>query len=342
MRSQLKQLLEEVSLLPKLQQKKVGCLVGAAVADAAARPLHWVYDLSDLNKYIKKDPQHPEFLPESRSPFYTLPTGENSCYWDQAFAVMTALKNSQGFVFKDICQEFVVQFGPRSIYNMDKRQEYMQRRMFGMSLTPLEGKWLHGGMIKFLENYQDGNTAGDPQIKETDGFCCSLPLVVKYAGDPGLMEMVSQVTKTQSTWPVAVNHALAASRIVEAFILDKEDPFQYANEKVADKFPDLSKELDMIKASLKIGHTEAVGRIFGRPCYNPGSFMGAIHAVLSSSTYEEAVRKTILAGGCNCSRSFFIGAMLGAKFGVEGVPVEWMEKTNNIESVMKIAIDITA
>ncbi len=45
--------------------------------------------------------------------------------------------------------------------------------------------------------------------------------------------------------------------------------------------------------------------------------MGAIHAVQTSTGFEDAVRKTIKAGGCNCSRSFFIGAMLGAKVGIK-------------------------
>ena len=182
MRTQLKQLIEEVSRLPGLQQRKVGCLVGACVADAAARPMHWVYDVPALNKFIATDPGHPEFWPQSRSPFYSLPTGENSCYWDEAQAVMTSLSNKKAFVFEDICTEFVTQFGPESVYNMDKRQEYMRRRAHGMELTPLEGKWLHGGMIKFLENFSKGEVLGDPHVKETDGFCASLPLVAKFAG----------------------------------------------------------------------------------------------------------------------------------------------------------------
>jgi hypothetical protein len=52
-------LLEQVRKLPELQQLKVSCLLGAAVADAAARPLHWIYDLGDLNAAIKSDPDHP-------------------------------------------------------------------------------------------------------------------------------------------------------------------------------------------------------------------------------------------------------------------------------------------
>merc|ERR1712029_197857 len=303
--------------------------------------MHWVYDVSALQQFIKTDPDHPEFWQQSKSPFYTLDTGDTSCYWDQAQAVMISLNKTQTFNFYNICQEFVTQFGPGSVYNMEARQEYMQRRMQGMSLTPVEGKWLHGGMIKFLENLDQGLSVGDGHVKETDGFCCSLPLVVKYAGDSGLVDMITQVTSTQSTWPVAVSHAIAASKIVEAFILDQDNPIEHAVNEVSSDFPHIKKELENIQSNLSVDHTKAVGCIFGRPCYNPGSWMGAIHAVLSSTSYEEAVRKTILAGGCNCSRSFFIGAMLGAKNGVEGIPREWMEKTTNLGSILELAINIS-
>ena len=70
--------------------------------------------------------------------------------------------------------------------------------------------------------------------------------------------------------------------------------------------------------------------------------MGAIHAVITSDTFEDAVRKTIVAGGCNCSRSFFIGAMMGAKHGMNCVPDDWLEKTNNVETVIRMAVDITS
>lgn len=68
--------------------------------------------------------------------------------------------------------------------------------------------------------------------------------------------------------------------------------------------------------------------------------MGAIHAVQTSSTFAEAIRKTIKAGGCNCSRSFFIGAMLGAKYGVQGIPLDWIERTTQAELVLEMAINI--
>ena len=69
--------------------------------------------------------------------------------------------------------------------------------------------------------------------------------------------------------------------------------------------------------------------------------MGAIHAVKTSEQFDEAIRKTILAGGCNCSRSFFIGAMMGAKLGIKGIPRDWIEKTKHAEAVLEMAIEIT-
>ena len=83
---------------PDIVQRKIAALLGACVADAASRPLHWVYDMHALKCYLKESfndgidrNQQPEFYPQSRSPFYSLPTGENSCYFDITKAVLESL-----------------------------------------------------------------------------------------------------------------------------------------------------------------------------------------------------------------------------------------------------------
>jgi hypothetical protein len=57
-------------------------ILGAICADAACRPLHWVYDTDAIKRYvIELSPLgNPEFLPDNRSPFYSVPTGELSPY----------------------------------------------------------------------------------------------------------------------------------------------------------------------------------------------------------------------------------------------------------------------
>ena len=79
---------------------------------------------------------------------------------------------------------------------------------------------------------------------------------------------------------------------------------------------------------METDHVSAVEK-FGKACPNPSSFMGALHIILTAKNYIEGVRNTIIAGGDNCSRVMLAGASLGAKFGIDAIPVEWIEKTNN-------------
>jgi hypothetical protein len=71
-------------LLPTFFTIQISAILGACVADAAARPLHWVYDMSDLKRYLSTKigstdvekaidrNAYPEFYPESRSPYYNV------------------------------------------------------------------------------------------------------------------------------------------------------------------------------------------------------------------------------------------------------------------------------
>ena len=53
--------------------------LGATVADAAARPLHWVYNQKKLSFYIKGKKDF-SFLKKNKSPFYNIKTGKVSGY----------------------------------------------------------------------------------------------------------------------------------------------------------------------------------------------------------------------------------------------------------------------
>ena len=68
--------------------------LGATVADAAARPLHWVYDPKKLKKYIKGKKEI-AFLKTNRSPFYSIKTGNVSGYNDVGQVMFKTLLSSQ-------------------------------------------------------------------------------------------------------------------------------------------------------------------------------------------------------------------------------------------------------
>ena len=73
-------------------------LLGATVADAAARPLHWVYDPKKLKSYIKGK-KDIAFFKENKCPFYSIPLGAVSGYNDMAQVmfktIITSKKNQK-------------------------------------------------------------------------------------------------------------------------------------------------------------------------------------------------------------------------------------------------------
>ena len=75
---------------------------------------------------------------------------------------------------------------------------------------------------------------------------------------------------------------------------------------------------------------------FGKACSYPGTFNGAIHAIITSKSFKTAVIKTIKAGGCNCSRANFVGAYFAAYKGLKGIPQDWIKKTKPAKSIMKL------
>merc|ERR550534_2368408 len=68
-------------------------MLGAMVADAAAMPLHWIYDpdaIASLLKAAKRE-DRPEFFHTPSSPFYKATVGTQSPYGNQTLVLMRAL-----------------------------------------------------------------------------------------------------------------------------------------------------------------------------------------------------------------------------------------------------------
>jgi len=83
---------------------------------------------------------------------------------------------------------------------------------------------------------------------------------------------------------------------------------------------------------------------WGKPCANPGSFKGAIHAALTSQSFAEGTRKCVRAGGCNCSRANLAGSLLGARFGLDeslgGIPIDWIVQSDKAETVLRLSLEL--
>ena len=206
------------------------------------------------------------------------------------------------------------------------------KELTGRKLWKEEGKLIvllrgrHGAVIHFLEN---GN--GDKDNTEMDAFLLTVPHLVFNVDQAGVVDdclkiasLLSGQTDFVQCQARVLKYVLNNKKFEQTDITVLNDAVKEVTEKVFDK--------------LEYEHVSTVDN-FGNNCHLPGSYQGALHAFIRNSgtnSFVPTIRDVITAGGCNCSRANYAGALLGAKEGIEGIPEHWLGKVNGIEKIMSI------
>lgn len=394
--TKLQSLISDVSKMKTEHQRAIWSVVGSCVADAATRPTHWCYDRTKLEASLGDS--NPEFWPESLSPFYTIPTGENSCYNDMGIVMLQSLPNvgsEDSLSHDEYKARLISTFGLGSAYDdaYKRRQEAYDPAKRYQERKPVEGPWIQHSLVEALPALLNGEVpSGCPENAETDGLVSTLPLIALLtlrgveSDSLEFQTSIKEAASIVSTNTLALYHTLTAAAILQEVILKGEAALtspcllsavnKLHSEIVAEEDIELMcEELSTLMAAAchkQSNHTNQVEK-WGKTCSNPGSFMGAMHAVLTSLPsggkgycggasssasgsesssvggsigFVECVRKTIRAGGCNCSRANLAGALMGALYGVSngsgssnGIPVEWIEKSSKGLEVLQMAVE---
>ncbi|MDA8845203.1 ADP-ribosylglycohydrolase family protein [Candidatus Pelagibacter bacterium] len=312
--------------------KKLHIFLGATVADAAARPLHWVYDKKKLKSYIKGK-KNIAFFKQNRSPFYSIKTGEVSGYNDVGqvmFKTLTKTTNHKE-VIKLFKKNIVKNFGPGSKYwkNLSLRKKYKKIKW----KTAMKGPWIHQNILETIKNIKLKKTiTGGTKVNESDGYCASLPFYFSNNSE----QKTKQVIKTVANGKISEQFALAKLKIIDLADKGDKDPVNsFLRKNIKNKyFKNVIENIKKVKKVKSKPHNFVVKK-FGKACSYPGTFNGGIHAIITSKNFKTAVIKTIKAGGCNCSRANFVGAYFAAYKGLKGIPQDWIKKTNPAKSILK-------
>ncbi len=306
--------------------------LGATVADAAARPLHWIYDPKKLNQYIKGKKEI-TFLKKNKSPFYSVKTGKVSGYNDvgQVMFKTLILTKKKSDILKNFKINIIKNFGPSSVYwkNLKLRRKYKKIKW----KRPMNGPWIHQNILEMIQNIKSNKTiTGGKKVNESDGYCAALPYFLYNNAEKDLKKVIKSVANSK----INETYALAKFKIISFAIDKKKDPVSFFVRKYKKNryFKDV---IDNIKKVLKLkkqNHTKVV-RKFGKACSYPGTFMGSIHAIITSNNYKSAIIKSIKAGGCNCSRANFVGAYFAAYKGLKNIPSTWIRKTFLARNIIK-------
>ena len=304
--------------------------LGATVADAAARPLHWVYNQKKLNSYIKGRKDF-SFLKKNKSPFYNIKTGKVSGYNEIGQVMFETLLESHDNIDQRFKKNIMKNFGPGSIYwkNLGLRSKYRKVKDWrGI----IKGPWIHQNVIEMIKNIKlKKKITGGTKVNESDGFCASLPYFLYGFDFKSIEKIISLVTVSK----ISRKYALAKFHLIDLALKGAKNPINEFIKKFRknSNFKIIINDITKIKKFKSKSHSAIVKKL-GMACSYPGTFNSSIHAILNSSNYKKAILKTIKAGGCNCSRANFIGAYFTALKGFNTIPKSWIKKTYPAKKIL--------
>ena len=297
--------------------------LGATVADAAARPLHWVYNQKKLLTYIKGKKDF-TFLTKNKSPFYNIKTGKVSGYNEVGQVMFKTLVEGHENIEERFKKNITKNFGPGSQYwkNLNLRAKYRKVKDWrGI----IKGPWIHQNIIETVKNIKTKKKlTGGAKVNESDGYCAALPYFLYGCDLNSLKKIISTVTVSK----ISLKYALAKFYLIDLALKGSKDPIN-AFIKKYEKNSYFRSAVESIKKVKKLKtkpHSFIVKKL-GMACSYPGTFESSIHSIIISTSYKNAILKTIKAGGCNCSRVNFIGAYFAAMKGFESIPKSWIKKT---------------
>ena len=304
--------------------------LGATVADAAARPLHWVYNQKKLLTYVKGKKDF-TFLKKNKSPFYNIKTGKVSGYNDVGQVMFKTLveghENIEGRFKKNITKNF----GPGSKYweNLNLRAKYRKVKDWrGI----IKGPWIHQNIIEAVKNIRaKKKLTGGTKVNESDGYCAALPYFLYGYDINSLKKIISTVTVSK----ISLKYALAKFHLIDLALKGNKDPINGFLKKFKKNsyFKSVVEDIKKVKKLKSKPHPIVVKKL-GMACSYPGTFNSSIHSIINSTNYKGAILRTIKAGGCNCSRVNFVGAYFAALKGVNSIPKSWIKQTDPAKKIL--------
>ena len=174
------------------------------MADAAARPLHWVYNQKKLLNYIKGKKDF-TFLKKNKSPFYNIKTGKVSGYSEIGQVMFKTLLDDNKNIEKRFKKNIIKNFGPGSMYwkNLGLRAKYRKVKDWrGI----IKGPWIHQNIIETVKNIKaKKKITGGIKVNESDGYCAALPYFLYGYNLNSVKKIISTVTASK----ISLKYALA-------------------------------------------------------------------------------------------------------------------------------------
>ncbi len=278
-------------------------VTGALVGDAASLGLHWLYDQPRI---AELGGDSPEFRATTSQDFEGVPSyfahplkkpGDQTQYGEQLLVLLRVLAQSGGtYSQKEYNAGFAAHFGYGGTYS-----GYIDRATRAT-----------------LDNLADGdldqpNGSDDVQLPAI----AKLPALIAAGQEEHAMDAVRTTNVSDAA---EMYGAVASAMLVSARNGGSATDIAEAAFSAAD--PRIQARLEQARAATDRSNPDLT-RELGMACELENGVPSVLHNLLTTGSYQEAIRANILSGGDSCGRAMLLGAIAGSLY---GVPEEWVNR----------------
>ena len=157
------------------------------------------------------------------------------------------------------------------------------------------------------------------------------PLVACHADDPELAAVSESAIKVTNNAPRAVDYGRVCTELLRSLL--QGAPMTTAIEAGIEAGSVETRDV-LNRALASESSVREVSKEFGLHCDLGAGVPSVVHNLKTASSFTEAIRRNIYAGGDNCGRAIVLGAACGAHFGMDGpngIPSDWLNRITGVD-----------
>lgn len=308
--------------LSSIQSRQVGLVVGAAVADAAARAFDHFDDAPAIAAFEASDGEL-AFAPHSFSLVpHTGSLAHHSFSYESFLSVVASLAEGRGVLDADAAQARLLSVAGAHSEMHATHHAQLLHACCVLTALPLAYPFCDDEPLREL-----ARPLLDVLVQETPADAA--------LGQSAHAEHAAVVVDSALSWlgipmrflqrnPDAVKNAAFVARPAAALIFPL-DCRSYLPE----------------AAHVRLRAAAPVATLppWSRATPEAEVLRSACSIARSAADFAGGVRQAIRMGGPTCQRALLVGAMLGAKLGVRSVPQEWLQATRDHQAVVPMAVE---
>ncbi len=287
-----------------------GLLWGSLVADSHALGVHWIYDQERIRKEYGLIE---ELLPPGTKYHPGKVAGDFTHYGDQTMWLLQSLDQNKGWNRDRFYLEWKVKMGKYEGYH-----DHASHETYDAMMTA-------------------GGFSAGSMSTELGGAVRIAPLLFYYYNDPNCLTYVEEETAMTHRSQKIVDAAQFLARVV-MMVVDGVQPVD-AIEKALTDLPKNNTIAPLITKGLQASSQQAndVIKHFGQTCDIAHALPSSIYLIQCfEESYALALEANAMAGGDSAARGMFVGMVLGAYHGIDGIPKDWIKSLRAKESIEKI------